>query len=192
MPVSLSVLVNDIAAPTLITGLASHDLLYNAAGPLSWLLALATIWPLLLRRRAPVAMFFVSLAAFAALIAISSPPFAGFALLPGLYTVAAHRPLRTAIGSAAALELFVVLVGIQQGPAGSVDDTILILSAASAAALLLGTTCAPSAAISHPSRTAHIDSNASAPTRRNSRRTRSARKSPARCTTSLPTAFPSS
>ncbi len=140
VPTWLSVLVNDLAAPLLISGLAMHDLLYNAAGPVSWVLALATIWPLVLRRRAPVVTFFVELAALAGLTATASPPFAGFALLPALYTVAAHRTLRTAILSGVALELFVVLVAVQQAPARSIDDTILILSAAAAASLLLGTT----------------------------------------------------
>lgn len=140
LPRWLDVVLNDLAAPLVISGLAVHDLAYNDSGPLPWLLAAATIWPLVLRRRAPTVVFVVSLVALLLLYATSSPPFAGFALLPALYSVAAHRSFRRALLAGAALELAVVLEAVQQAPAGSIDDFVVVLSALAVAALFLGTT----------------------------------------------------
>lgn len=133
-------MVNVVAAPALLSALAFHDLGYNGAGPLSWLLGVLTIWPLVARRRAPVFVFAICLVGLLGLYATSSPPFAGFALLPALYTVAAHRSTRQSLLAGGALELLVVLEAVQQAPAGSIDDTIVVLSASAIAALFLGTT----------------------------------------------------
>jgi signal transduction histidine kinase len=140
LPRWLDLLLNVFAAPLLLSGLAVHDLAYNGSGLLIWALAGATIWPLALRRRAPVAVFVICLLGLFVLYASASPPFAGFALLPALYTVAAHRSIRRALAAAAVLELLVVLEAIQQAPAGSIDDFIVVLSALAFAALFLGTT----------------------------------------------------
>jgi signal transduction histidine kinase len=140
LPGWLDVVVNLLAAPALLSALAFHDLAYNGAGTVSWLLGLVTIWPLVARRRAPGVVFAVCLVCLLGLYATSSPPFAGFALLPALYTVAAHRSTKRALLAGFALELLVVLEAVQQAPAGSIDDTIVVLSASAIAALLLGTT----------------------------------------------------
>jgi signal transduction histidine kinase len=140
LPRWLDLVVNVFGAPVLLSALAFHDLAYNGAGPVSWLLGLLTIWPLVARRRAPVVTFALCLVGLLGLYVTSSPPFAGFALLSALYTVAAHRPMRHALLAGGALELLVVLEAVQQSPAQSVDDTIVVLSASAIAALFLGTT----------------------------------------------------
>jgi signal transduction histidine kinase len=136
----LRVLVLDLAAPALVAGLAVHDLLYNGAGPVAWALAMLTIWPLVLRRFAPTRVFVVCLAALLLICATDSPSFAGFALLPALYTVAAHRSFRRSLVAAVALELAVIAAAVEAAPARSVDDAIVLLSALAFAALFLGTT----------------------------------------------------
>lgn len=140
LPGWLDLALNVLAAPLLISALAVHDLVYNDSGPLPWVLAAATIWPLVWRRRAPLAVFATCLIALLLLYTTASPPFAGFALLPALYTVAAHRSVRQALVVGGALELLIVLEAAQQAPAGSVDDFIVVLSALAVAALFLGTT----------------------------------------------------
>ncbi|MGW3109533.1 sensor histidine kinase [Streptomyces sp. NPDC001100] len=129
-----------LGPPVLCAVAASHGLLYNRSGLLDWVLAIAVICPLLLRRRAPVAVFWFCWAVAMATWALGTVSFSEFAVLVALYTVAAHRGLRHSLGAAAALELGVVVVAVRFAPAASVNDSFVILSGLGAAAFFLGTT----------------------------------------------------
>lgn len=129
-----------LGPPVLCAVAASHELLYNRSGVLDWVLAAAVICPLLLRRRAPVAVFWFCWAVAMATWALDTVSFSEFAVLVALYTVAAHRGLRYSLGAATAVELGVVLVAVRFAPAASVNDAFVILSGLAAAAFFLGTT----------------------------------------------------
>ncbi|MFF4250648.1 sensor histidine kinase [Streptomyces sp. NPDC001663] len=129
-----------LGPPVLCTVAASHELLYNRSGALNWVLAIAVICPLVLRRRAPVVVFWFCWAVAMATWALDTVSFSEFAVLVALYTVAAHRGLRHSLGAAAAVELGVVLVAVRFAPAASINDAFVILSGLAAAAFFLGTT----------------------------------------------------
>ncbi len=130
-----------LLVPCLVcTALAAHELLYNRAGVRDWALAMAVVWPLLLRRRAPLAVFAVCWAVAMLTWALGTVSFAELAVLVALYTVTAHRDLRFALGAAAAVGLGVVLMAVRFGPAGSVNDAMVILGGLAGAAFFLGTT----------------------------------------------------
>lgn len=133
-------IASDIGAPLLLSGVAIHELLYNGWGWPIWLLVAGVIWPLALRRRAPVTVFVVCLAFAGALIVVGIAPFADLSLLVALYSVAAHRPFRYAVGGAVVLVAAAVVVAIRFGPAGSADDETAFLTGLALAALFLGTT----------------------------------------------------
>jgi signal transduction histidine kinase len=133
-------LASDVGAPLLLSGVAIHELLYNGWGWQIWLLVAGVIWPLVLRRRAPLVVFVVCLAFAGALIAAGIAPFADLALLVALYSVAAHRAFRYALVCAVVLEAAVIVVAIRFGPAGSADDETAFLTGLALAALFLGTT----------------------------------------------------
>ncbi|MFJ3415286.1 sensor histidine kinase [Streptomyces sp. NPDC086082] len=136
-PLSLLLL---LGPPVLCAVAASHELLYNRSGALNWVLAIAVICPLVLRRRAPVAVFWCCWAVAMATWALDTVSFSEFAVLVALYTVAAHRGLRHSLTAAAAVELGVLLVAVRFAPAASVNDAFVILSGLAAAAFFLGTT----------------------------------------------------
>lgn len=130
-----------LLGPPLLCGAAAvHELLYNRAGVLDWALAMAVIWPLALRRRAPVAVFWCCWTVAMATWALGTLSFAEFAVLVALYTVAADRGLRCSLGAATAVILGSVLMALRFGPPGSVNDAVVVLSGLGAAAFFLGTT----------------------------------------------------
>ncbi|KPI26294.1 integral membrane sensor signal transduction histidine kinase [Actinobacteria bacterium OK074] len=129
-----------LGPPVLCTAAAAHDLLYNRSGPLDWLLAMAVVWPLLARRRAPVAVFWCCWGVAMVTWALGTVSFAEFAVLVALYTVAAHRDPRHAVAAAVAVGLGVGVTAVRFGPTGSVNDVAIVLGGLTAAALFLGTT----------------------------------------------------
>ncbi|MET7683722.1 histidine kinase [Streptomyces sp. NPDC005423] len=129
-----------LGPPVLCAVAASHELLYNRSAVSDWVLALAVICPLLLRRRAPVAVFWFCWAVAMGTWALGTVSFSEFAVLVALYAVAAHRGLRHSLCAAAAVEFGVVLVAVRFAPAASVNDAFVILSGLAAAAFFLGTT----------------------------------------------------
>ncbi|MFJ3778225.1 sensor histidine kinase [Streptomyces sp. NPDC090075] len=129
-----------VLPPAACSVVAVHQLLYDHAPASHWLLAAATIWILLLRRRAPVAVFWACWAGTMAGWALGVGPGPDFAVLVALYTVAAGCGLRVSLPSAAATELGVVLVAMEVAPRGSVNDGIIILTGLAAAVFFLGTT----------------------------------------------------
>ncbi|MFE2427947.1 sensor histidine kinase [Streptomyces sp. NPDC059373] len=129
-----------LGPPVICTVAAAHELLYNRSGMLNWVLAITVIWPLVLRRRAPVVVFCFCWAVAMATWALGTVSFSEFAVLVALYTVAAHRDLRYSLSAAAAVELGVILVAVRFAPSDSVNDAFVVLSGLAAAAFFLGTT----------------------------------------------------
>ncbi|MFE2068120.1 sensor histidine kinase [Streptomyces sp. NPDC059467] len=132
--------ISVVLPPAACSVVAVHQLLYDHAPAGHWLLAMATIWILLLRRRAPVTVFWACWAGAMTGWALGVGPGPDFAVLVALYTVASGFGPRVSLPSAAATELGVVLVAIEVAPRGSVNDGIIILTGLAAAVFFLGTT----------------------------------------------------
>jgi signal transduction histidine kinase len=130
----------DVTPPVLLSAVAAHELLFNRSGPVTWLLVMSIIWPLVLRRRAPVMIFAASLVLALAFWATNTFTVANLSVLVALYSVAAHRSTRYALCAAAAVEVGVVLIALRFAPTDSFNDAIILLSGLAAAALFLGTT----------------------------------------------------
>lgn len=104
------------------------------AGVFTFLLVLPLAW----RRRAPIAVFLaVAAVAFAQWLA-DLQLLADIALLGALYTVAALRPQRAAIGAAFVLEGGAVLAAVRWPQNASVPATVALLSGLVVAALVSG------------------------------------------------------
>ena len=129
-----------VGPPLVVAIAATHALLYDDSDPLCWTLAMATIWPLLLRHRAPVPVFWLCWAAAVGSWALGSIEVPAFAVLVAFYTVVALRGARYAATAAVAVEAGVVLVALQVAPPGSLNDAVIILTGLAAAVFLLGTT----------------------------------------------------
>lgn len=133
-------IVTDFGPPLALSGVGLHELLYNMPGWTVWALVAVIIWPLVWRRRAPVIVFAVSLAAVLVLSALGQDSFTEAALLVALYSVAAHRRFLVALVCAVLLEFGVFLVSFKFAPRGSIDDAVVLLTGTAAAMLFLGTT----------------------------------------------------
>lgn len=119
--------------------LSLHQLLHPVhRGTETWVLSGALIAPLVLRRRAPVAVFGLLSAVAFVQWTRGYPLVADLALLVGLYTVAVHRHRRVTLAAAAVLELGVVMASVRFSPAGSWIRSLVFLSAMVAAAVLRG------------------------------------------------------
>ncbi|MGW7543716.1 sensor histidine kinase [Streptomyces sp. NPDC054770] len=126
--------------PLVCAALAVHELLYNRAGAVDWTLAAAVIAPLVLRRRAPVAVFWCCWVVAVLTWALGTVSLAELAVLVALYTVAAERGLRYSLSAAVAVAAGAGVVAVRFGPPGSVNDVVVVLTGLAAAAFFLGTT----------------------------------------------------
>lgn len=124
----------DLLPPAVLALVATHELLYNHEPVSVWLLTAAVVVPLGWRRRTPVAVFAVCLAAALVVWAVRVPTLADLGVLVALYTVASTRSLRVSLVSTAALEVGVVLAAYRFAPMGSVDDGVVLLSGTAAVA----------------------------------------------------------
>jgi signal transduction histidine kinase len=98
----------------------------------------ALILPLVLRRRAPIAVFGV-IAAVALLQWLTSVPMvADAALLVALYTVAVESHWVQVVAAAAALEVGVIMATVRWRPTGNAVKSVVFLSGLAFAALLAG------------------------------------------------------
>ncbi len=135
------VAVNDAVVAVALAVLTALPLARSGeSSPLVWLLDLALVLPLALRRRHPGGVFaLVALLACVQLVDGLRLP-ADAALILALYTVAAHEPRGRAIAAAILLEGGVVLASLRFAPTG--DGTVgslVFLTGLVAAAFLLGT-----------------------------------------------------
>ncbi|MGW1622730.1 sensor histidine kinase [Streptomyces sp. NPDC002172] len=126
--------------PLVCAAVAVHELLYNRASAMDWTLAAVVIAPLVLRRRAPVAVFWCCWVVAVLTWALGTVSLAESAVLVALYTVAAERSLRYSLGAALAVAAGAGVVAVRFGPPGSVNDVVVVLTGLAAAAFFLGTT----------------------------------------------------
>jgi signal transduction histidine kinase len=110
--------------------------------PWVWVFDAALVVPLVWRRRAPLIVFAVLAAVGLVQWFAGVRLGADVALLVSLYTVAAHRPRRTAVAAAAVLQIGVVLAAARFVPAGegNVLASLIFLTGLAAAAFFIGTT----------------------------------------------------
>ena len=109
--------------------------------PWWWLGAAGCLIPLAWRRGNPVIVFGVVIAAATAITVADIPPLvltATAALLIGLYTVAAHTPLRHALLAAGAFEAWGVPTLVRWSPPGATLPGIVLLTGTAAAAVMTG------------------------------------------------------
>lgn len=104
------------------------------------ILAVALIVPLVWRRRAPLVTFALMVVVGLAQWADPSRPFGDEAFLVAVYTVAAYRTRRATATAFFMLEVGVVIASVRWSPAGSWVGSLVFLSAANSAAVLLGLT----------------------------------------------------
>jgi signal transduction histidine kinase len=109
----------------------------GTAHPNLWFVAGLTL-PLILRRRAPIAVFAVLAAVALAQWAVAPPLLADAALLVGLYTVAADSEWPQVIAASAALEVGVVLATVRWAPVDGHLKSSVFLTGMVFAALLAG------------------------------------------------------
>ncbi|MDQ6840184.1 MAG: histidine kinase [Actinomycetota bacterium] len=132
-------LVTDAALTFALVFLTTPRLVL-AGNPGARLLVLqaALLLPLIWRRRYPVGVF-VALSVIALLqFLVSERLLADISLLVALYTVAVHRPRRTALAAGAILEVGVIMASVSWTLAETWVHSLVFLSAMVAAALLLG------------------------------------------------------
>jgi signal transduction histidine kinase len=121
----------------LLVAVGVASVLPNLSGDLGPLpLVILAVAPLLVRRRWPVPVFGWVLAGSAVLGLWSPTAVPGIALLVGLYTVAASRPLPVALAAASVLEVGVVVAAVRQP--GPWPTAVVLLTGLLVAALGLG------------------------------------------------------
>jgi signal transduction histidine kinase len=130
--------VVDVALVGLLLAIAVGSEAARHGPPLSRILSLALIVPLLARRRAPVATFAViALLALVQWLTVE-PAWADVALLVALYTVAATRPRTAAIAAACVLEVGVFLAVSSHLSEGGAATAAFFLTGMVVAATVLG------------------------------------------------------
>jgi signal transduction histidine kinase len=105
-----------------------------------WLFDLALVLPLIWRRRAPLVVFAVLAGVAFLQWVVGFRLGADAALLVALYTVAAYRPRRWALASAAVVEIGAVLASFRFSPARGLVPSLVFLTGLVAAAFFIGTT----------------------------------------------------
>jgi len=132
-------LITDTALAFLLAVISTPWLLRQARPGLgSWMLQVALLVPVIWRRRYPVGVF-ATLSAIAILHwLLADPLVADLSLLVPLYTVAVHRPRRTALAAAAVLEVGVIMATVRWTLAESWIRSLVFLSTMVAAAISLG------------------------------------------------------
>jgi signal transduction histidine kinase len=133
--------VTDVTVAVLLGLLTALPLLHaGVTTPGVWLLDLALVGPLVLRRRHPLAVFSVIAAVACAQWLTAERLAADAALLLALYTVATRESRRRAAVAAGVLEVGVVLASVRFVPVEEgVIGSLVFLSGLVAAAFFLGT-----------------------------------------------------
>jgi signal transduction histidine kinase len=127
-----------VALGVLLVGLPA--VVHGQSQPAAGLLTAGLVVPLVWRRRQPVAVFAVLAGVALVQWSLGLRLTADVALLVGLYTVAAQRPRRSALGAAVVLEAGVVLAAVRLSPTGDLLTSLVLLTGLAAAAFSLGTT----------------------------------------------------
>ncbi len=130
----------DWVPPVVLAVAVGHELLYDRSSPWDWILTQAMVWPLVLRRWAPVGVLALTMA-LAGVCWLRDDLFTAYlAVLFALHATAAHRSRAEAIAAATVVEVGAVLTAIRFAPAGSINDGVILLTALVMTFTLLGTT----------------------------------------------------
>ncbi len=128
----------DLALATAIFALSAWWVLYEGASSIDLWLSAALAFPLMLRRRSPVAVFFmIAVVAFTQWL-VTGPLPADVALLVAVCTVAADSPWVWVLVCAAVLEDGIVMATVRWRPTGSDLKSLVYLTGLAFTALLAG------------------------------------------------------
>jgi len=112
--------------------------LFETGGTVNVWFVAALIFPLVFRRRAPMAVFLAISAVALLQWTVSGPLLADASLLVALYTVAAECEWRQVVVAAAILEVGIVLATVRWTPTGNNTKSIIFLNGMAFTALLAG------------------------------------------------------
>ncbi len=132
-----AILVDTVVALGLFLLCSGHFAHAGTTHPNLWFVAGLTL-PLVLRRRAPIAVFAVLAAVALAQWAVAPPLLADAALLVALYTVAADSEWLQVIAASAVLEIGVVLATVRWAPVDGHLKSSIFLTGMVLAALFAG------------------------------------------------------
>jgi signal transduction histidine kinase len=128
----------DLVLATAIFVASAWWVLQEAARPVDLWFSAAIAFPLVLRRRSPVAVFFmIAVLAFTQWL-VTGPLPADVALLVAIYTVAAVSPWAWVLACAVVLEAGVVMATMRWRPTGSEFKSLIYLTGVAFTALLMG------------------------------------------------------
>jgi signal transduction histidine kinase len=128
----------DLALATAIFALSAWWVLYEGASSIDLWFSAALAFPLMLRRRSPVAVFFmIAVVAFTQWL-VTGPLPADVALLVAVYTVAAVSSWVWVLVCAAVLEDGIVMATVRWRPTGSDLKSLVYLTGLAFTALLAG------------------------------------------------------
>jgi signal transduction histidine kinase len=133
-------LLVDWAPSVVLSAVAAHELLYNHAGPLDWILGQCLVWVLVVRRRAPTPVLGVALALATTAWLDGTLLVSHLGVLVALHAVAVRAGRLHALAAAAVVEAAAIAVAFEFSPTGSVNDGVVLLTGLTSSALLLGTT----------------------------------------------------
>jgi signal transduction histidine kinase len=128
----------DLALATAIFAVSFWWVLQEGAPMIDLLFSAAIAFPLVLRRRSPVAIFFMIAVVALTQWAVAGPLPSDVALLVAIYTVAAASPWKWVLACAAVLEAGVVMATVRWRPTGSELKSLVYLTALAFTALLTG------------------------------------------------------
>jgi DNA-binding NarL/FixJ family response regulator len=114
-----------VGVPLALTALSVHALAYNRSSPAIWVLALATVWLLVLRDRLPLVVAAGCLGGAIALVVADVDNPGALAALVALFAVVVRSPRGAVIAVAAAALCAGAAAALRFGPAGSVDDAMV-------------------------------------------------------------------
>ncbi len=128
----------DLALATAIFAVSAWWVLYEAAAVIDLWFSAALAFPLMLRRRSPVTVFFmIAVVAFTQWL-VTGPLPSDVALLVAIYTVAAVSPWVWVLTCAAVLEAGIVMATVRWRPVGSDFKSLVFVTWLALTALLTG------------------------------------------------------
>jgi signal transduction histidine kinase len=128
----------DLALATAIFAVSVWWVLQEGAPMIDLLFSAAIAFPLVLRRRSPVAVFFIIAVVALTQWVVTGPLPSDVALLVAIYTVAAASPWAWVLTCVAVLEAGVVMATVRWRPTGSELKSLVYLTALAFTALLTG------------------------------------------------------
>jgi signal transduction histidine kinase len=130
----------DWVPPVVLAVAAVHELLYDHSRAWDWVLTQGLVWPLAVRRWAPISVLSWTWA-LASVCWLRHDLFTAYlAVLFALHATAAYRSRAQAVAAAAVVELGAIAVAARFAPSGSINDGVILLTALVLVSVLLGLT----------------------------------------------------